>query len=328
MKQNVINLKNAANVAFVATQNHTSIPIVSAAICSKESTGIYETISELNTDTLEYNENQLKQILSTPLNIVVDSEETKTLIINHLNLKQYNIIPIFQLAHEILPKYIFRMVKLECVRDLYRIFFIDDFYEYDKIKEMRDMMVHTVNDLLCYDYYREDFPMVHKSSIIEKLLNKIDNVKDFAIVNIDKCYMSDEYNEISFCGASFIDNDDESDWCIRSHFDDEALFFEELSRLLERVPYVICYNSEIINRLKNLYAKFNKSYTFEIINLKSIADTILSENIQSCEELYLRFLCGYDYDYYFEYSDQTCQLYTILNLMIEEYKEVKDSLVD
>lgn len=326
MKTNVINLKNATRVAFVASQNDTATPILSVSLCSKEDTAFYQPIFEFNSVSIELHRNQLNQIFSQAFNIVAEDEETKTLLLNDFYLYDHNIITMYELALEIFPEYVINEYSIKCGHNLYGLLSLCYTADLDIANKRREMMEIIVSNILHYDSLKTNFTITHKSDLLEKLIDEIYTVQNFAMLNICKNYGENTYDENSFmCVHS---HNGIVDLIERSCHDNEDSFFNELSKLLQKVRYVICYNSESINRLQKLYANFNKSYTFAIINLQSIADTILNENIQSCEELYLRFLCGYDYDCYFEYYDMTCELYTILKLMIEEYKEVKDTLND
>ena len=80
--------------------------------------------------------------------------------------------------------------------------------------------------------------------------------------------------------------------------------------------------------MKKLYRDFKAECTFEIIDLKNIADMIFRQAPQCIDLLFQRFLLGYDYDFDFRYVDQSIDLYELLVHMINEYTEVKDILKD
>lgn len=326
MESNVIQLLNANKAIFIAVNNHWTKPVFSVSVCSNKSQGYFQEKYSLESDDFNNEKKRLKRILADTRLIITDSDTTKDFLIKQFKLQNCVYIPIFSIATEILPEYIFRLYVPKSVKDLFYLFFCDASFEENKTKENRTHMTYIVNDLLFYKYLSDCIPITHKSELLEKLAKEINQPNSFATINFFKTDKN-TYDKESFFGTRFIGN--EYSYEIRKHFDDDESYFRKLSVIFSDVKYIITYDGNAETEyLKNLYAKFNTECNFEIIDLKVIAETILQKTQPSLDLLMQRFVLGYDYDYDFRYVDQSIDLYELLVHMINEYAEVKDILSD
>lgn len=327
MESNINQLSNASKAIFIAIENHWDNPEVSLSFCSNQKAGYFQENFSVETNNFQDERKRLSRILSDSRIIVTDSEETKEFLIKQFQLPNCAFIPIFSIAYEVLPAFIFKLYAPQTVKDLFYLFFCESSFETNKVKECRIQMEHTTNDLLFYKSFSGSFSILHKKcDLLEQLAEEIKYPDRFATINLFKDNKN-TYDEKSFIGTRFLDN--KYSFEVRKYFDSDELFFKKLSEIFSDVKYVLTYDGNTESTyLKNLYRKFKADCNFEIIDLKDVTDMIFRQAPQCLDVLFQRFLLGYDYDYDFRYVDQSTDLLTLLLHMIEEYKEATKDLTE
>ena len=327
MESNINQLTNASKAIFIAVENHWDNPEVSLSFCRNQTNGYFQENFSVETNAFQNERKRLERILSDVRVIVTNSEETKNFLIKQFRLPNCVFIPIYSIAHEVLPEYIFKLYAPKTVKDLFYIFFCESSFENNKVKECRIQMEHTTNDLLFFKSFSDSFPILHKKcEILEQLAEEIKNPNKFATINLFKDDKNG-YDEKSFIGTRFLDN--QYSFEVRKYFDDDESYFKKLSEIFSDVSYVITYDGSAESEyLKKLYRDFKAECTFEIIDLKNIADMIFRQAPQCIDLLFQRFLLGYDYDFDFRYVDQSTDLLTLLLHMIAEYKEITKDITE
>lgn len=162
-----------------------------------------------------------------------------------------------------------------------------------------------------------------RSPILEQLIKQNVPYELFASITPEE-KKTDEKQ--SFISSRFAESGEYVFEC-QYHYSTAEAYFNRIRSMFHNIKYVICYGNESSQYLEELYEKHNAKMNFEIIDLQEISAQIFKHPPASLSLFFRRFLMTSWIDFELEFELQEDLIWVLENLL-KEYKEVRDSLAE
>lgn len=256
-------------------------------------------------------------ILKKANKIVFDTEETGNFIRRYFtDFDDY--VFFYDFAKEIIPKEQFKIIGISTSAfDIYSLLFNEakEYQDEFTLFEYTECMRKAINGLLLHCTMRNKFKFSPKkdSFYLDYAERVMKENKKFAVVNYVKNNENEQLAAVKIDTAQeriFIGTDDEdsrkllkeffSDVDVLILYDNEKEILEYLSRCHKGIPYV-----------------------FSIINISQMQKEILGESDLNILWLLSFYCLGFDYLYKFCGIESLREYYTLVHLILNEYRKMK-----
>ena len=183
-------------------------------------------------------------------------------------------------------------------------------------------LIAATNELLYfYHYTKEIFPIKKRSPILEQLIKQNDSYELFASITPEEKKPDEKQ---SFISSRFSETGEYVFEC-QYHYNTEEAYFSRIQSIFNNIKYVICYGNDSQQHIEGLYEKHNAKMNFAIIDLQEVSVQIFKHPPACLRLFFRRFLLTSWIDFGLEFELHE-DLIRVLENLLKEYKEVKDSL--
>ena len=313
----IINCKKAAFVVIENAEDKAN-QLISIEIATNKNSFFQDKYNY--TELFYSNPLKEKRLLRQNRYIITDSDETKNILTKQFELTTQTVVSIIDLAKEILPEYAFKENNLKTTREVFFLFFLLTKGKKDITDTQRQLLAVTNELLFFYHIVKDVFPIRQRSSVIDTLIEQNASPEMFATITS----VENTYGENFFSYSRFTATENDVIEC-RFHYKSSDDYFNNIQSMFNDIKYIVCYGDEASQYLEDLYKTHNAQFDIITVDLKEISSQIFKQPPTDLSLLFRRFLLSSWLDFCIECETQK-DLFLILENLIEEYKEIRDSL--